>query len=303
MISFFLPSYNHSDYILETLLSIESISLPGKHVFIVDDGSIDNSVDVINDYLLAYNGDTDYEFKTNIKNMGIVHSLNRFLDAAKCDYVMLFASDDQVIAEGVLAAYKMITDARAKFFIGNCWNLYPDGSVTEAHSDYHESVFSKSGRELYRSVLVDCPSPILAQGAIIEKNALLEIGGWDRTLACDDYVMYIRLFEKYNVAQKDFMFNRAVYLAYYRQHNSNSHINLYRQYVNATETLAKISTPELKKEALYRKFGFYVALCLGRFSVRDLVKILYSGSLNGLLLGLKFTPSYLLRFALNKCRR
>lgn len=303
MISFFLPSYNHSNYILETLRSIESIPLPGKHVFIVDDCSIDDSVDVIQSYLLNYSGDTDYEFKINGENKGIVHSLNRFLKSAKCDYVMLFASDDLVIADGVVAAYKRIIHTGAKFFLGNCFNLFPDGSITEAYTDYHEAVFAKSGYELYRTVLIDSPSPILAQAAIIKKNALLDIGGWDSELVCDDYVMFIRLFEKYNSRDDDFVFDRSVYLAKYRQHPSNSHRNLYRQYLNARETLSKISTSELKMEAIDRKTGFYIALCIGRFAVRDIIRIISSGSLRDFIAGFKYTLVYLARFAVQRCRR
>jgi glycosyltransferase involved in cell wall biosynthesis len=49
-ISIVIPSYNQGQYLEETILSLINQQYPDLELFVVDGGSIDNSVDIIKKY-------------------------------------------------------------------------------------------------------------------------------------------------------------------------------------------------------------------------------------------------------------
>lgn len=88
-VSIIIPSYNHSLYIEETIRSIYSQSYLDKEVIVIDDGSKDNSPEIIEKLALHYG--FKYVLK---KNEGLCKTLNLGLEMAIGDYIVFIASDD-----------------------------------------------------------------------------------------------------------------------------------------------------------------------------------------------------------------
>ena len=51
MLSILIPSYNHARFVIEAIASARRIDVQGKHIYIIDDASTDNSAEVIENYL------------------------------------------------------------------------------------------------------------------------------------------------------------------------------------------------------------------------------------------------------------
>ncbi len=85
-----IPSYNHAKYISEAIRSVLRQTLPPERLVIIDDGSRDNSVDVIR----AFN-DPRIQLVEQ-KNQGAHVALNRGLELSKdCGFISVLNSDDR----------------------------------------------------------------------------------------------------------------------------------------------------------------------------------------------------------------
>lgn len=88
-ISVVMPAYNADKYIAEAIDSILCQTYTDFEFIIINDGSTDNTEDII----LSYK-DERIVYLKNEKNMGIVYTLNRGLDIAKGEYIARMDSDD-----------------------------------------------------------------------------------------------------------------------------------------------------------------------------------------------------------------
>ena len=105
-----IPSYNHANYIGEAIRSVIQQTLPPDRLVIVDDGSRDNSVEIIR----AFN---DPRVCLVVQeNQGAHAALNRGLELSKdCDFVSVLNSDDRYHPERFarcLAYFDRHPDAR-----------------------------------------------------------------------------------------------------------------------------------------------------------------------------------------------
>ncbi|MFC2166810.1 glycosyltransferase family 2 protein [Acidobacteriota bacterium] len=86
-----MASYNHEQFIAETIESVLNQTFADFELNIVDDGSLDNSKEIINKYAEL---DPRIRFVFHEKNEGIARTYNDGLDMARGRYIALVASDD-----------------------------------------------------------------------------------------------------------------------------------------------------------------------------------------------------------------
>lgn len=100
-VSVIIPSYNHGCYIGEALSSVlgQVGSNYDLEVIVIDDGSTDNSVDI----LKALNGSSVVPFELVLKsNEGLCKTLNRAINNyATGEYIAIIASDDLWCADKI----------------------------------------------------------------------------------------------------------------------------------------------------------------------------------------------------------
>lgn len=88
--SIIIPTYNVEKYIVSCLESIEKIRPNLSEIILVDDGSVDNTVKVIENYI---KGKNNYKF-FKINHLGVSKARNVALDAAEGELVCFVDSDD-----------------------------------------------------------------------------------------------------------------------------------------------------------------------------------------------------------------
>lgn len=90
MISIIIPVYNVERYLNECLDSVCAQSFKDLEIICVNDGSTDNSLEILNDY-----GDNDNRIKIiTQENNGLGHARNTGLRYATGEYVLFIDSDD-----------------------------------------------------------------------------------------------------------------------------------------------------------------------------------------------------------------
>jgi glycosyltransferase involved in cell wall biosynthesis len=92
-ISVIMASYNYARYIKEAIESVLTQTFQDWELIIVDDGSSDNSVELINTYCKKDDRIKFFQHK-NAKNMGLKETLLLGISKAKGDWIAFLESDD-----------------------------------------------------------------------------------------------------------------------------------------------------------------------------------------------------------------
>ena len=100
MVSVIVPSYNLGQYLPETLNSVLAQTYQDWECLVVENGSTDGSLSVVNEYAAADSRIVPVVFAENV---GVAAARNRGLELAEGKYVLFLDADD-LIAPGYMAA-------------------------------------------------------------------------------------------------------------------------------------------------------------------------------------------------------
>ena len=98
-ISFIVPVYNTSEYLVQCLDSLVAQSEIDKEIIIVNDGSTDNSLEIILDYVQRY----EYISFVDQVNQGLSAARNAGIERAVGEYLWFVDSDDYLYGNDVAA--------------------------------------------------------------------------------------------------------------------------------------------------------------------------------------------------------
>lgn len=109
-----MATYNRAHFIVETLKSIEAQTYTDWECLIVDDGSTDNTEDILEPFLKKDSRFQYYKRTSNYKK-GLPGSRNYGLDLAKGDYIIFFDDDDIVHPQNLELCVKELTRSNISF--------------------------------------------------------------------------------------------------------------------------------------------------------------------------------------------
>lgn len=89
-----MPNYNHAHYLPEALEAVLTQSRPPDEVIVLDDGSTDESVSVIEEFARR---DPRVRLVVGEANRGVLVAVNRLLSMTNADYVHCAAADDRLL--------------------------------------------------------------------------------------------------------------------------------------------------------------------------------------------------------------
>ncbi|HKM37823.1 MAG TPA: glycosyltransferase, partial [Thiopseudomonas sp.] len=99
LVSIVIPCYNHAQFVQETIQSVIDQDYENIELIIIDDGSKDNSVDVIQEIIPACKERfIRFEFRFR-PNKGLCATLNEALEWCEGKYYSAIASDDVMISD------------------------------------------------------------------------------------------------------------------------------------------------------------------------------------------------------------
>ncbi|MBV8565629.1 MAG: glycosyltransferase family 2 protein [Methylobacteriaceae bacterium] len=189
-LSVVLPNYNHADLIARALDALLAQDRPADEIIIIDDGSTDDSLSVIQAYAARAPA---IRILRNDKNCGIVATLQRGLEAARGRYVYFAASDDWVLPGFFALALALLEGYPQRgFFCGEA--ILVDG-VTGGFRGLRPIARPRSGRgdvSPSRAVelLARIDNWILTGSAVFRRECVVATGGFDTRLGsfADSYL-------------------------------------------------------------------------------------------------------------------
>lgn len=93
-LSIIIPNYNHGQFLPVAVNAILKQSAQPLEVIIIDDGSTDGSVAIIQELARQH---PVIRFHQNEKNQGVLLTVNRGIDLARGEYVFLSGADDEIL--------------------------------------------------------------------------------------------------------------------------------------------------------------------------------------------------------------
>lgn len=215
-ISVVVPAYNAEKTILTTVKSILQQTHKDLEIIIIDDGSSDRTVEIVETI-------KDSRLKIySYENGGISIARNRGIDIATGEYISFLDADDRW-TEDKLAAQLLALEANPQTALAYSWVYFQYETEAQSYADTSEHFTGN----IYRDLLL---KNFLHNGsnALIKTSIVKEIGYFDPELkAVEDWDFYLRIAAKYN-----FVLVPKVQIIYQQSNSSmTTNISLMEQYL------------------------------------------------------------------------
>ena len=186
-VSIILSVYNGERSICRSIESVLSQSFSEFEFIILDDGSVDGTIPVVESFATK---DSRIIFLKNEKNIGIQRSVNRGLRVAGGEYIGRIDHDDFWLDENKLAKQVRFLDEHPDYVVV--------GTGTVMFDELGRELFRFLGKEedlaIRRTILKK--DPFTNSSTLIRKKSILDVGGYNESkdaLHVEDYDLWLML--------------------------------------------------------------------------------------------------------------
>jgi len=182
-ISVVMPAYNAGKYIREAVNSVLNQTFSGFELIIINDGSTDNTQEIISSFT-----DPRIILINHEVNKGIASALNTGLLHAKTEYLARFDADDVCFPERLAIQFDFL-------------ETHPDYILTGGDAEYisengehlfHFKCIGHTNEQITKKINVYCP--FIHSSVMYRKDAVLKAGGYSLYAHnFEDYFLWVRL--------------------------------------------------------------------------------------------------------------
>ena len=226
-VSIVLPTYNGAKYIRQSIDSCLNQTYKNIELIIVDDGSVDETPEIIKSYQ-----DKRIKYLKHEKNKGLPHALNTGFANATGEYLTWTSDDNFYIKEAIREMLSFLGNKNCSFV---CCNFY-----------------TFKNKDLSNLSCTELPNPITPENIgpcfLYTRKVREFVGDYDTdTVLAEDYDYWIRVLKKFPM----YHLNKPLY--YYRIHNESLYISKYYE-VKVVDFLVRIKNNILDVEQVTSLF-------------------------------------------------
>lgn len=201
LITVYITNYNYGRFIAQAIESVLGQSIQDFELLIVDDGSTDNSKEIIDAYADKYDLEVIYQ-----QNKGLNITNNIALRAAKGKYIVRLDADDYFHPQALeKLSSRLEADPELGLVFPDYFFVNEEGEITE---EFKRHNFDEEVSLLDQAAHGAC--------TMIRTEFLRDLGGYNEIFSCQDgYELWVKFTAHYKVA------NVSEPLFYYRRHSSN----------------------------------------------------------------------------------
>lgn len=187
-VSIIIPCYNHEKFVKETIQSVIDQDYQNIELIIIDDGSKDSSVKVIEEMIpQCKERFARFEFRTR-KNKGICFTLNEALDWCEGEFLTGVASDDMIKNHKISVQVDyLIKNTNSIGVFGGIEHLYEDSGVRVVRVTPPKKYNFK---EIF---LLEHDLP--ASTSLLRIENLRKLGGYKAAYLIEDWSLWLSLTE------------------------------------------------------------------------------------------------------------
>jgi glycosyltransferase involved in cell wall biosynthesis len=245
-ISVVIPTYNRAQIIGRTIQSVLNQTYPDFEVIIVDDGSTDNTEEVVKGF-----GDDRLRYirmKENSGTAGVPR--NKGIEAARGEYIALLDSDDEWLPEKLEKQVSKFKSLSPDVGVVYCGYACVNGKTGETLIEY----LPNARGDVFRSA-VEGRLRLAGHTPLIRKECFEKAGVFDvELLGSEDWDMWIRL------AQHCYFDFVPEILARYYVYGAQKSANLERQ-IQGYERITRKYQNHLSKRLLSKRLQHIGTLC------------------------------------------
>jgi len=185
LVSVIVPSFNADTSVSRSIEAILSQQYSNIELLIIDDGSFDNSKDIIKSFALS---DSRIRFINSKKNRGVIRARNIAIRLAKGQYIAFCDADDWWVPEKLSLQVSLLQKKDASF-------AYASGYYVEAESNWISRAAKLPTNISYQRLLFG--NPIGLSAAIFDQSILGKVyfDKLPKPYVHEDYVYWLKLFK------------------------------------------------------------------------------------------------------------
>ncbi len=192
LVSVITPVYNGEIFLDRSIKSVLAQSYTNWELILIDDGSEDNSIQVIK----SYADDARIKLVKNENNFGIPTTRNKGIAQAKGEYIALLDQDDEWLPEKLEKQVNEFEKLNRTFGLvySNLEVRIDNGKLYKQKIDIKPDLDRQKNLELMLlKNLISSPT------VLIRAEVLQDVGKFDTTILWggDDYDLWIRIAKKY----------------------------------------------------------------------------------------------------------
>lgn len=211
--SVIVASYNYESYIQETLLSLANQTYKNFEVIVVDDGSKDNSIKIIQDICAQYPNFKLYTHPHN-QNKGLKDTILLGLAKAKGDFIAFCESDDYWSEDHLKEVNSAINKNPNVALVSNYLKIFPFNKNIDDYVQSCRQALLKPNKTYYTYLIV-CNIFCTFSALAIKKDVLLQC----------DFNSYVPAWLDYWLLKQILIKHKAVFidkvLTYWRIHEDS----------------------------------------------------------------------------------
>ena len=186
-ISVIIPTHNRAKLLAKTIDSVLNQSVKVNEIIIIDDGSTDDTKNLI----LSYNNDKIIYIFQN--NKGVSSARNTGINLAKNEWLCFLDSDD-IWHEDKLVKQIEFHTKNTHILFSHTDELWMFNNKIINQKKHQQKPSGFCFEENIQNTLIG------ASTIMIHKKVLLDVGYFDETLiACEDYDLWLRILLKYEL--------------------------------------------------------------------------------------------------------
>lgn len=273
LVSIVVPSYNHSEYIEDTINSIINQDYENIELIIIDDGSTDSSVEKVKKMTDACKKRFHrFEFRHR-SNKGICFTLNEAINWCQGEFLSCCASDDILLPDK--------TRVQVNYLEKNINSVGVFGTVKILFQDTGDTrqEFSKDIKYRFNDILLNkhnLPAPT----QMLRTKKVRDTGGFIDGFVIEDWLMWLLITK--NGGTLDCI---NVPFAIYRKHNKNISNNNTIMHEGRLQVLSVFRKHPKYKRSLSKVYRFHAV---------DIMETNPSEALNSLIKSIRIYPLNLL---------
>lgn len=222
LVSVIIPCFNAERWIGEAIDSCLNQTYPHLQIIVIDDGSTDKSLEIIQSFSGAITWETGV-------NRGGNYARNRGFALAQGNYIQYLDGDDYFLPDKIAKQMSFLTQHQADIVYGDVRYQYhlPEGEVSQQDAEFPG--IAGAHEDFLESLLAHGCLPPMAY--LLRREAIVHSPGWDETLPA--------------AQDRDFFISLMLSNPHLRVKHQPGYDSIYRRYGNVTVSTA--NKPRLVK--------------------------------------------------------
>ncbi len=232
LVSVVMPAYNAEKYIEEAIQCILNQTYKNWELLITDDASTDQTLTIIQNYIIK---DSRIKFYKNETNIGYLKTWNKLMEIAKGEFITFLDADDLCTFDRIETLYQYLQNHPTIKIVGSNINIVDVSNALVTTKNY-----PVSSQEI-NDTLSSNNFPFCGSAVMIKKDVYQKVGGYREyfnRLAWEDHDWLIRCCTMFKAA------------------NINQYLYSYR---NTPHSVTRNIKPQDYKKLIIKKIGLELA--------------------------------------------